>query len=268
MKKNKYNVSLIFFLLITLLIGCASTGIDMKEEKTKKTENENPNENTEKIDNIRISEFILGVGDTIDISVYRIDDLKKTVKIDSSGKIMFPLIGDVQADGTSIFKLRDDLKEKLSKYLIDPQITISVSEVQSQKVMVLGEVNSPGIFALDSKISAMDAISRAGGMTHDAKINNVLLIRRKQDKQVVTSLNLKKTFKEGDISQNWTLQNGDIIYVPAVTIADVSRFFSRISQIIGPFVNLESGIVLWPSAKDVLTGKDTGGSAPLTIPAK
>jgi hypothetical protein len=102
-------------------------------------------------------------------------------------------------------------------------------------------------------------------MTNNAKLNNVLLIRRAEGKPQIFSLNLKKAFKEGDISQNKMLQNGDILYLPAITIANVSRFFSHISQILSPFVNLESGVVLWPMVKDVLQGKDIN-QVPLSIP--
>lgn len=217
--------------------------------------------------NIRISEFILGVGDTIEISVYRQDDLQRTVKIDNSGKIMFPLIGDVQAAGVGIFKLRDVIRERLSKYLVDPQVVINISTVQSQKIMVLGEVNSPGVFVLDTDMGVLESISKAGGMTKDAKMGNVLLIRRGYGKPTVMSLNLKKVLKEKDVSENINLQNGDIVYLPRVTIASVSRFFSHLSEILSPFVMLETGMVLWPSVKDVLQGKDLGTS-PVTIPTR
>jgi len=264
MKKNNYYLLSILPLLMSLLIGCASTGINTKEENTEKAEAKDQNE---KIDNIKISEFILGVGDTIEISVYRQDDLQRTVKIDNSGKIMFPLIGDVQAAGVGIFKLRDAIRERLSKYLVDPQVVINISTVQSQKIMVLGEVNNPGVFVLDTDMGVLESISKAGGMTRDAKMANVLLIRRGQGKSTVMSLNLKKVFKEEDVSQNINLQNGDIVYLPRVTIASVSRFFSHLSEILSPFVMFETGVVLWPSVKDVLQGKDLETS-PVSIPTR
>lgn len=264
MKKNNYYLLSILPLLISLLIGCASTDIKTKEEKTNAAEH---HENDEKINKVRISEFILGVGDTIEISVYRQEDLQKTVKIDKSGRIMLPLIGDVQAAGVGIFKLRDEIKEKLSKYLIDPQVLVAISTVQSQKIMVLGEVNNPGVFTLDTDIGILEAISKAGGMTKDAKMANVLIIRRGQGRPEVTSLNLKKVFNGGDISQNLILQNGDIIYLPRVTIANVSRFFSHLSDILSPFVMFETGAVLWPAVKDVMQGKVLTTS-PVSIPTR
>ena len=108
MKGYYYGIIISFSFLSMLLAGCASTALNNKNTDNKAAEGQN--EDAEKIDNVKISEFILGVGDTIEVAVYRHDDLKKTVKIDSSGKIMVPLIGDVQANGISIFKLRDVLK--------------------------------------------------------------------------------------------------------------------------------------------------------------
>lgn len=259
----KQLTSLIF--LIIFLAGCASTGSNVGEG-----EKESPDlqrEDLVKPESIKISEFVLGVGDTIEITVYRHDDLKSiSIKINPSGKIMFPLIGDVQAAGMSIFKLRDDLKERLSKYIVDPQVTISVTSLQSQKIMVLGEVNTPGIFTLDSSLTIMEAISKAGGMTSDAKLSNVILIRREQGKPQVASLDLKKVFKEGDFSQNIVLRSGDIVYLPAVFIADMSWFFGHLSSILNPIMSLESGIVLWPQVKDAIKGKET--TIPLSIPTQ
>jgi polysaccharide export outer membrane protein len=261
--KNKYQLIFILF----LLIGCTSIGVNTKKETIENEAVEDLAENAEKIDTVKISEFILGVGDTIEVSVYRQSDIQRTVRIDHSGIIMLPLIGDVQAAGKSIFKVRDEIKDRLSKYLVDPQVFVNVTTIQSQKIMVLGEVNNPGIFTLDSDIRVIEAISRAGGMTINAKLGNVLLIRKKQGKPGAVSLNLKKALKEGDTSQNWMLQNGDIIYLPSVTIANVSRYFSHISQILSPFVSLESGIVLWPQVKDVLQGKEIE-NVPLSIPTQ
>lgn len=260
----KQLTSLIF--LIIFLAGCASTGSNVGEGEKESAAL--LREDLVKPESIKISEFVLGVGDIIEITVYRHDDLKRSIKINSTGKIMFPLIGDVQASGVGVLNLRDELKERLSKYIVDPQITIDISTIQSQKIIVLGEVRSPGIFTLDSDLTIMDAISKAGGMTTDAKLSNVILIRRNQGKPQVASLDLKKVFNDGDFSQNIALQNGDVVYLPATVIADVSRFFSYLSQILSPIVNLESGIVLWPQVKDVLKGKKSEQTTPLAIPTQ
>lgn len=190
---------------------------------------------------IKISEFILGPGDKAEITVYRNDDLKRTVQIDTSGKITFPLVGDIQAGGLSIFQLRDQIRDKLSKYIVEPQVSILVTAVQSQKVIVLGEVKNPGLFALDSPLTALEAISKAGGFSLDARQGNVLLIKGGMKNPELSSLDMKDVFSGNDITQNVNLQNGDIIYVPSTFIADLSRFFDHLSRIISPLVQLETG---------------------------
>ncbi len=263
MKKYKYSLLINIILFTAILAGCASTDVKREDDAEGKAAAAGQGENIEKVKDVRVTEFILGVGDSVDITVYRHDDLKRSGKIDPSGKIMFPLIGDVQVAGRGIFTLRDELRERLSQYIVDPEVIITVTAVQSQKIIVLGEVNNPGVFTLDSDITVVEAISKAGGMSDDANLNNVLLIRREKDKPNIISLDLKNAFKGGDLSQNFAMQSGDIIYLPAAAIADVSWFFSHLSKILSPVVNLESGIVLWPQVKDVFRGK--GGAASIVI---
>ena len=254
------EMPLFLLLLLMLLTGCASS-------KVKAVNAADTGEGkAQEVDKISVSTFVLGIGDSLDIIVFRHDDLKKSVKIDPPGIIMFPLIGDVTAVGKDIFQLRDEMQKSLSKYLVDPQVTITVTAVQSQKVMVLGEVSSPGIFTLETELSIMEAITKAGGMTNNAEMSNVLLIRRNKNKPDISSLDLKKAIKKGDLSQNKILQGGDIIYLPAVKIADVSWYFTHLGKILSPIVNLESGIVLWPQVVDVLEGKNT--SSTFAIPTQ
>jgi polysaccharide export outer membrane protein len=207
------------------------------------------------------SEPVLGIGDTIDISVYRNDDLKKTIKIDKSGRIMFPLVGDVQVADRTVYDVRDELQARLAKYIVSPQVFIYASTIQSQKVLVLGEVKTPGILTLDVDLLITDAVMKAGGPTNDAKTSDIYVIRRdsgKSDaagKTALVKFDMKNAIHSGDFSNNVQLRNGDIVYVPTQAISDVSRFMAHIAAIIGPIVTTESGIVLWPQVIDVFQGK-------------
>jgi polysaccharide export outer membrane protein len=219
-----------------LLNACATTTTTSKvsEEAVSPTTEETLKE-------VKVREFILGPGDEIEIIVYRHDDLKRKVQIDTSGKITYPLIGDIQAGGISIFQLRDKIQNKLSKYLIDPQVSVDVISVQSQKVIVLGEVKNPGFFTFDNSMNIVEAISKSGGFTLDAKQKSILLIRGGLDKPELFTLDLKRALHKGDLSQNLDLQGSDIIYVPATYIANVSRYFDHLSKIISPIVAAETG---------------------------
>ncbi len=207
----------------------------------------------------RLANYILDPQVTVNVSSTesrKISDLSKTVKIDSTGMISFPILGNLEAAGKDVFELRDTIKNGLSTYIMDPQVTIDVTSIKSSKVMVLGEVNNPGVYTLDSPKRLFEILLNAGGVTDDAKLKNVLLIRKSAGQSNVESLNLKSLYKEGDLTQNAFLKSGDIVYVPKVLISNVSWFFQHLSKIVSPLVNTESGIILWPKVKDVFKGED------------
>jgi polysaccharide export outer membrane protein len=251
---NKIVVCTVIFALHFSLIGCASTGT--------KTVQAEPEESPEKIQ-LNISEFALGVGDSLDILVWRNDDLKISTKINPSGKFMFPLIGEVQAAGKDLSAVRDDMKARLSKYLVDPQVSISVSAIQSRRVLVMGEVNTPGAFILDRDLAILDAVAMAGGWSHDAKLSNVILLRKVKGKVEAHSYDLSGTVDGSGVPENVLLQANDIVYVPLKTIANISRFMTYIGNILSPILMTEGGIVLWPQMLDALKGKS---STNLAIP--
>ena len=200
-----------------------------------------------------ISELILGPGDSIEIQVYRHTDLARKFQIPPDGRISYPWVGDIQAAGTSVVKLRDTIVNGLSSYILDPQVEITVTSLRSDRVYVLGEVLKPGIFAMDTSTTAIDAISAAGGFTIDAKWSDVVLIRGGLERRQAMSLDLKSLLKEGDASQNVPLRSGDILYVPPTYVADVSRFMAHLEQIIKPILQIESAFILGPGFWSVLT---------------
>jgi polysaccharide biosynthesis/export protein len=215
----------------------------------------------------RISDVVLGPGDVMEITVYRQDDLSRKIQVPPDGRIYYPFVGEVQTAGLSVGRLREKLIEGLSPYILDPQVSVAVTALRSEKVFILGEVERPGIFALESGMSVLEAISGAGGFTHEAKWSSVLLIRNGLEKPQVASLDLKKTLKQGDLSQNLTLASGDILYVPPVFIADVSRFARHLEYILRPILLLEQGIFFWPRVTDAITGKeDDGGNTVIITP--
>jgi len=212
-------------------------------------------------------QYILGVGDKIEISVYRHDDLKKTLTIDPSGMVMYPLIGDLQMAGKSLNALRDEMTDRLSKkYVVNPEVSIIVTSIQRRKTLVLGEVRSAGGYVQDTDLTVLDMISKAGGTTTDANLERVLLIRRSGNKATGVPLDLERAVAGEDLSANVPMQNGDIVVVPPKRIAEVARYMSYVSDILRPFVTLEGGIVLWPLVMDVFTGAE--GSTTVVSPAQ
>lgn len=203
------------------------------------------------------SPYVLGSGDEITINVWRHDDLKRTVRIDPSGNIYLPLAGEIRASDLTISQLREELSLRLSKFLVDPQVDISLSTLRSQQVHVLGEVKTPGSFSLERKLFVWEAISKAGGFTTDANQEKVLLVRSEDDVATVTALdlNIKGMLKKGKLDRNVYLKNGDVIYVPPSLIVDIERFMKRVDNILRPFVSIERGIVLGDEIANILAGK-------------
>jgi polysaccharide export outer membrane protein len=233
---------LLLLLSLSLHIACA-TG--EKPNVTNLNLLEASSGNQQSIKTPRISELTLGPGDEVEINVYRQSDLNRKIQIPPDGRIFYPLIGEIQAVGISVNRLRDAITEGLSKYVKDPQVSVNVTALKSEKVFVLGEVQRPGVFTLESRLSAVEAVTAAGGFTPDAKWTDVLLIRNRQEKmQLVASLNLKSALKEGNSTQNVSLENGDVLYIPSIAIADVARFFQHLENILRPVILITSGTVV------------------------
>ncbi len=233
----------LFFLFLSLLLNSACA-TSQKLSATHLLSMEAPTTDNS-VKRPIISEVILGPGDEVEITVYRQSDLNRKLQIPPDGRIFYPLVGEIPVAGLSVTRLRDTITEGLAQYIKDPQVSVAVTALRSERVFVLGEVQRPGVFTLESRMSVVEAVTRAGGFTLDAKWTEVLLIRNMQERaQVVAVLNLKEALKEGDVSQNISLQNGDVLYIPSVAIADVARFFQHLEAIIRPLVLIGSGTVV------------------------
>jgi polysaccharide export outer membrane protein len=273
---RKYKNPAAFFVLVVFLSACA-TGAgakDLPEVNDRGEAADVPSGGAPKAlssgelgGQEKPPSFVLGPGDSLDIAVYRHDDLKRSMKVDLSGKAMFPLIGDLEITGKDVFQLRDEIRDKLSNYVENPEVLITITASSSQKVVVLGEVKNPSVLTMDTAMTLTEAVAKAGGLTPDAKGSEAVLIRRAAGGSQVTKVNVSSAMFDGDIvSKNVAIWPGDIIYVPTSVIADVSWLFSHITNILGPIVTLEGGIVLAPQASSALRG--TSGSSTLSIPTR
>lgn len=244
----KKNYKIMWLLPLMLVISC-STSKNINHEEA------GPKYFDKKETLSSLSPFTLGPGDEIKIQVWRNDDLNRTVQIDPSGNISLPLAGKIHAAGLSIPQLSEEITVRLSKYIVNPQIDISISDLHSQKVHILGEVNNPGTFPLNQSMLIYEAIARAGGFTSDANEDNVLLVKTDDGIARVTALDISGFYEEGQITQNIYLKNGDIIYVPSTSIADVERFMIRLTHIIQPVTEALRGVVLGADAVQVIEGE-------------
>ncbi len=164
--------------------------------------------------NINLSKYILGPGDKLEIKVYRNDDLYFTQQIDASGKISYPLLGEIQAAGLTPYALKMKLTHGLSKFFKDPQVMINVTAYQSNTITVIGNVSTPGVFTIDHSPTILEIISRSGSFKSNADKSHVMVIRKQDGTSTVLKLDLKKAL-EGDRSQDILLVKDDVVYVPS-----------------------------------------------------
>lgn len=270
------RIPIICLTLLTIL-SCSIINKPAKDDRVSKpsdtTTQKSAKDNTgaelsdsSKEKEVVISEFILGTGDEIEITVYRHDDLNRRIRVPPEGKNTLPLIGEIQTKGVSVYQINEKIKEELSNYLVNPEVSVEVTSFKGQKIFVLGEVHRPGVYQIDPPTTVLEAISNAGGFNLDGKSSSVLLIRGGPEKPEVKTLDLKKTLEKGKVSQNILLQTGDVVYVPRTFIAQVDRFFQHFENIIRPIVWSEQGIILAPRVEDVFQGESAADKGSSNVP--
>ena len=187
-------------------------------------------------------DYVLGPEDEISIIVWDHPDLMRKERINLDGKISFPLIGELQVTGLSQLQLEKKLKDMLADgYIVDPQVSVQVTEYRSQKVFVIGEVNSPGAYPLTKRTLLVEAIAMAGGVKPEAD-NEVMIVRPKKnhvpktpllpdeaDPSELLKVNLRNVL-EGERSQNIEVLNLDTIFIPKMKVFYVTGEVKRPGQ--------------------------------------
>jgi polysaccharide export outer membrane protein len=163
-------------------------------------------------------DYVLGPGDAVHVTVYGHTDLTTDARISGSGTIAFPLIGEVELNGLTGRQAEAKIAKLLREggFVRSPQVGLTVQEVQSQQVAVLGQVNKPGKYPIDRGQTVLDMIAMAGGVTADGD-DSVVLVKSSKDskdgpKEQVVDLNAM--VQGGDTPQGIRVSAGDIIYVP------------------------------------------------------
>lgn len=159
--------------------------------------------------------YVIGVDDVLAINVWKEPDVSRTVPVRSDGKISLPLAGEVQASGDTPLQLEKVLAAKLQSFISEPEVTVIVSEIKSQKFNILGMVSKPGAYPLTNSSTVLDAIAQAGGFRDFAKQKSIYILRQNPDgSQSRLPFNYKEVIKGKDSAQNIKLQPRDTIVVP------------------------------------------------------
>jgi polysaccharide export outer membrane protein len=158
--------------------------------------------------------YVIGPEDELIISVWKEPDISRSVPVRPDGKISLALLNDVQATGRTPMQLGSDITEKLKNFISEPQVTVIVTKINSQRIFVVGEVPRTGSYTLLPDMTAVDAISSAGGFTPFAKRTKIYILRKENGKMVSIPFNYKEVVKNRKSDQDVLLKPGDRIVVP------------------------------------------------------
>ncbi len=158
--------------------------------------------------------YKIGAQDVLKIDVWREEQLTRTVPVRPDGKITLPLLNDVQAVGLTPMELAGVIREELKKYITNPQVTVSVSEINSRRIYVTGEVTKAGAYQLLPHMTVLQALTGSGGFTAFARIKNIYVLRTENGKPVRIPFNYKEAIAGRNPAQNIELQPGDVVVVP------------------------------------------------------
>ena len=153
-------------------------------------------------------------GDLLSISVWKEPDLQKETLVRPDGSFSFPLVGEVDAKGKTVADLNKTLSQRLTRYISDPVVTVSIQEIKGNKVYVIGQVNKPGEFIMNPSVDVMQALSMAGGTTPFAALGDIVILRRTPGGKQSLPFRYNDVVRGKRPEQNIDLQAGDVVVVP------------------------------------------------------
>lgn len=171
----------------------------------------------DKLSNAVSSEYVIGAEDVLDITVWRNPDLSRQVQVRPDGRFSMPIIRDVIAVGKTPTKLADEMTNRLKEYVQNPVVAVTLKEVNSSNIFLLGEVANPGKYPLKSKTTLLQGITIAGGFKETAARNQIVIFRFTE-----VAPGLKRFTASYDdivlrsgIADNFELKPGDTLVVPS-----------------------------------------------------
>lgn len=162
----------------------------------------------------QMDNYRLTAQDVVQIKVFQETDLETTARISKDGTIPFPLIGSVSLGGRTVQEAGNTIREKLKEYLVNPQITLKITEYSKRRFTVLGQVGRPGTYDFpdDTTMNLLEAIGMAGGYTRIANPGSIILKRQVNGQEVIYKLNAKSMSKD-EATKRFEIQPGDTILV-------------------------------------------------------
>jgi polysaccharide biosynthesis/export protein len=180
--------------------------------------------------------YKIGPLDVLDVSVFKVPDLSKSVQVADSGSINLPLVGEIQAAGKTAQDIERDLTSKLgAKYLQSPQVTVFVKEYNSQRVTIEGSVKRPGVYPIKGKSSLLQFIATAEGFDANSD-SSVLVFRTTDGKRTAAKFEVSE-IRAGNV-QDPTIQSGDVIVASSSAMKETINGLLKLIPAVGMFAAL------------------------------
>lgn len=161
----------------------------------------------------RSSQMVLGPADVVHVNVWKNIDLSETVTVGPDGFVSLPLLGDVQVAGQTAEELGKLIATRLIAFIVNPQVTVSIVDIRSRQVYILGQVGKPGSFPLIAPIRVLQLIAEAGGLTTYANRKAIVVLRSQMGTVKKMRFDYNRVIR-GDDKENIILQPGDTVVVP------------------------------------------------------
>jgi polysaccharide export outer membrane protein len=160
-------------------------------------------------------DYVIGSQDVLSVVVWREPDLSvREMGIRPDGRISLPLINEIQAAGLTTRQLREQITERLKDFVAAPTVWVMVLKSLSQKVSIVGEVGKSGSYPLGTRLTVLELLAQAGGITELAKSKDIKVVRNEGGRNVQLPFNYKEAIRGKNLQQNILLKDGDIVLVP------------------------------------------------------
>jgi polysaccharide export outer membrane protein len=162
-----------------------------------------------------MNEYRIGKGDILEIVTWKEPDFsREEVLVRLDGRISFPLLNDIQAEGRTVLDLKNEIEAKLKDFIATPVVTVTLKESTSQKFYILGEIQGTGEYNLVKGLTVLQAFARAGGFTEWASKKEIILMRKENGQEKIYRVNYNDIIEGDDLAQNIAIQADDTIIVP------------------------------------------------------
>lgn len=158
--------------------------------------------------------YHIGPGDLLDVMVWKNSDLSQRIPVRPDGGISLPLLGETAVAGMTVAQLTEELRTRYAKYIADPVLSVSVQQVGSMQIYVIGQVKAPGMFTLNSNIDVLQALAKAAGLTPFAEGDDIKIFRKQDGKTEIFPFDYEDVVRGRHLEQNIDLKRGDVIVVP------------------------------------------------------